>query len=86
MKNQKIIISIICIIVLSTFIFSKDASPIKVQKISENLSVFSGIGGNIAVLKGDGKLLVIDAGVVQAGDLLKNTIKKHFNLPVEIFN
>lgn len=42
---------------------SAAASPITVRKLSENLSVLEGSGGNVAVLTGsDGKLL-IDAGI-----------------------
>ncbi len=75
---------IIIIFILVSLVSGQNNPEIKVQNISENVYVLSGIGGNIAVLKSDDKLLVIDAGYVDTGKLLKEKIQKVFNLPIAI--
>jgi glyoxylase-like metal-dependent hydrolase (beta-lactamase superfamily II) len=70
--------------IFSVSLLCQDKQEIKVEAVSEDLYVISGIGGNIVVLKAEGKLLMVDAGIGQAGELLKETISKKFNLPVEI--
>ncbi len=83
MKNKRILI-IIFILTLSAFIFSKGIPELKVQKLSDSISVISGIGGNIAILKGKDNLLVIDTGVMQTGTILEKKIKQVFNMPVKL--
>lgn len=58
-------------------------APIKVHKLRENVAVFEGSGGNIAVLTGpDGKLLV-DAGITASRPRILEALGALGNQPVK---
>ena len=55
---------------------SPDDTEIRIQKITENLFLFFGLGGNIAVLIGDDGVLIVDDQIPSLIPKIKDAIKE----------
>ena len=55
---------------------SPDETEIRIQKITENLFLFFGLGGNIAVLIGDDGVLIVDDQIPSLIPKIKDAIKE----------
>ena len=55
---------------------SPDETEIRIQKITENLYLFFGLGGNIAVLIGDDGVLIVDDQIPSLIPKIKDAIKE----------
>ncbi|MDC0247496.1 MBL fold metallo-hydrolase [OCS116 cluster bacterium] len=55
---------------------SPDDTEIRIQKITENLFLFFGLGGNIAVLVGDDGVLIVDDQIPSLIPKIKDAIKE----------
>ena len=54
---------------------SPDETEIRIQKITENLYLFFGLGGNIAVSIGDDGVLIVDDQIPSLIPKIKDAIK-----------
>ena len=55
---------------------SPDETEIRIQKVTENLYLFFGLGGNIAVLIGDDGVLIVDDQIPSLIPKIKDAIKE----------
>ena len=55
---------------------SPDEAKIRIQKITDNLYLFFGLGGNIAVSIGDDGVLIVDDQIPSLIPKIKDAIKK----------
>ena len=55
---------------------SPDETEIRIQKITENLYLFFGLGGNIAVSIGDDGVLIVDDQIPSLIPKIKDAIKE----------
>jgi cyclase len=67
----------------ATFRAQMGAAPIQSQKLTENLTLLSGPGGNVVVLNGSDGKFIVDTFVLPAWPKLKDTLEGLGNAPLK---
>jgi cyclase len=69
---------------VATFRAQMGAAPIQSQKLSDNLTLLSGPGGNVVVLNGPDGKFIVDTFVAPAWPRLKETLEGLGNAPLKL--